>query len=198
MQEKNIANLREALNRLPSYPPPTEAWEGIAGELKPVLADKLPTYTPSATVWNSISRDMAAADVVAAKQRLARQRSLPLRRLAGVAAAVALLLVCVFAVNRYQDRQIVTVAYSQEAAPAPFVDDSGLDEASFKRAIAEIEARNDPTLNSLHHELVELTEATQDIKAMLASYGDDPKVIRQLAEIERDRSDIYRRIIVIL
>jgi hypothetical protein len=90
------------------------------------------------------------------------------------------------------------VAYSQETAPARSSVDVNLekDELSFQNAIAEIEARNEPGLNALRHELDELTEAKEDIKAMLVSYGEDPSVIRQLAEIERGRSDIYRRIIV--
>lgn len=90
----------------------------------------------------------------------------------------------------------VSVSYAQEVAPATTVHDWSEDEESFSKVIAQIEQRNEPKLNILQHELTELTEAKEDMKAMLVAYGDDPSVIRQLAEIERDRSDIYRRIIV--
>lgn len=196
MKEKNTDKLREALGRLRSYEAPASAWEGIAGELRPVLADKLPSYQPAAGVWNRISREMERADETAAQRRMARQRSLPLRKIVRVAAAIALLLSIAFGVDRYQDRQIVTVTYSQEVAPSPTLQDWDDNEDSFKNAIVEIEARNEPGLNSLRHELDELTYAKEEIKAKLVSYGEDPAMIRQLAKIERDRSDIYRRIIV--
>lgn len=197
--ERNKPTLRDALDRLPQHLPPPATWDDIADALPPPLAGKLPVYAPNATVWNAISRRMEAEDEAAGRHRAARLRRLPLRRLLGAAAAaVAVLLVAVFALRSPDHRQQVTVAYHQEATPAPFVDDSGLDDGSFDRAIAAVEARNEPGLNSLRHELDELTAARQEVKAMLASYGDDPAVIRQLAEIERDRSDIYRRIIVAL
>ena len=44
-------------------------------------------------------------------------------------------------------------------------------------------------------EYEELSTAHQDVEAMLVSYGQDPKLIRQMADIERERSDIYRQII---
>jgi len=187
-----------ALDRLREYEAPTSAWDGITANLKPVLSDKLPTYAPAAGVWNSISRKMEQADEAQAQRRMARERYLPLRKLAGVAAAVALLVTVGLGINhKLQTRQTVSVAYSQEVAPPQEVPDWNLDDESFNNAIAEIEARNEPTLNTLGLELNELTEASNEIKAVLVSYGEnDPRLIRQLGEIERDRSDVYRRIIV--
>jgi hypothetical protein len=196
MKEKNTDKLREALDRLRPYEAPASAWEGIAEGLHPVLADQLPSYQPAAGVWNSISREMERADETAAQARFAKQRSLPLRSIAGIAAAIVLLISLGFGISRYQDRQIVTLAYSQEVAPPPTLQDWDDNEDSFRNAIAEIEIRNEPGLNSLRYELDELTDAKEEIKAMLVAYGNDPGVIRQLVEIERDRSDIYRRIIV--
>jgi len=201
MKEKNADKLRDALNRLPQHDAPASVWDAIDAGLTPTLAEKLPTYQPAAGVWNNISRKMEEADVTAAREQTvaastAKVRSLPLRKLAGIAAAVVLLLtVGVGLAREYQGRQIVTVSYSQEATPALNkleIDDS---EASFERVRQEIADRNEPRLNALGHELAELDEAKDKMKAMLVSYGEDPGIIRQLAEIERDRSDIYRRII---
>ena len=198
MQEKNKQTLRDALNRLREHEAPVSAWEGIAANLKPVLADKLPTYAPAAGVWNAISREMEQVDEVSAQRRLAKERSLPLRKLAGIAAAAALLITVGLGLNKeLQARQTVSITYSQEVAPAKEIPDWEVDESSFDYARAEIEARNEPTLNTLGLELDELTGASNDIRAMLVSYGeDDPGLIRRLGEIERDRSDVYRRIIV--
>lgn len=198
MKEKNSKTLRDALARLREHEAPASAWDGIASRLKPVLADKLPTYTPAAGVWNAISRKMETADAAVAQRKFAKKRTLPFRKLAGIAAAVALLVTVGLGLNReLQARQTVKIAYSQEVAPAKKIADWEVDEKSFDYAFSEIEARNEPVLNTLGLELDELTEASNDIKAMLVSYGEnDPGLIRQLGEIERDRSDVYRRIIV--
>ncbi|MFT6001170.1 MAG: hypothetical protein ACI81P_003639 [Neolewinella sp.] len=194
MKEKNANKLRDALNRLPAYDAPSSAWDAINTGLTPTLADQLPTYQPAAGVWNAISREMEVAEVVA-QQAGAKQRSLPWRKLAGIAAAIVLLLTAGIGLNSVDRPQKVTVAYHQEAAPPITIPDWDDHEASFTNALAEIEARNEPKLNALGQELEELTEAKEDIKAILVAYGEDASVIRHLAEIERDRSDIYRRII---
>lgn len=195
MKEKNHDKLRDALNGLPSYDAPGSAWDAIDAGLTPTLADKLPSYQPAAGVWNAISREMEQAEVVASQQSDAKQRRLPLRKLAGIAAAVALLVTVGLGLNSIDRPAKVTVAYHQEVAPAMTIADWEEDEESFTNALAVIEQRNEPRLNALGQELLELTEAKEEAKAMLVAYGDDASVIRQLAEIERDRSDIYRQII---
>ncbi|MEM9929970.1 MAG: hypothetical protein AAF840_09140 [Bacteroidota bacterium] len=193
MKEKNHERLREALNKLPGYDAPQSNWDGIAEGLTPTLSDQLPSYTPPAGVWNNLSREL---EVEATAQTAKRRRLWP-RAIAGAAAALALLITLGLGLqNGIANKQKVTVAYSQEAAPAQHSIDWQEGEESFAFAIAEIEARNEPKLNNLRHELDELTEAREEIKIILAAYGEDPQVIRQLAKIERDRSDIYRRIIV--
>lgn len=193
MKEKNADRLREALNRLPQHDAPADAWAGITKGLSPTLADRLPTHQPPAGVWNSLSRKLEAE---ATAEPVAKRRHLPVRLLLGAAAAIALLLtVGLGLVSGFQHQQSVSVAYSQEVAPAKSLYDLTAEEESFERARAEIAARNEPALNELGHELAELDEAKDRVKAMLVAYGDDPSIIRQLAEIERDRSDIYRRII---
>jgi hypothetical protein len=196
MKEKNHDKLRDALNGLPAYDAPGSAWDAINAGLTPTLADQLPTYQPAAGVWNAISREMEQAEVATLQQAEAKERQLPWRKLAGIAAAVALLLTVGFGLKNGIDQPAkVTVAYHQEVAPAMTTPDWDDNEASFTNALAEIKARNEPKLNALGEELVELNEAKEEYKAILVAYGEDASVIRQLAEIERDRSDIYRQII---
>ena len=204
MKEHNADNLRRALNRLPQYDAPAGNWAAIERQLTPPLRDRLPAHQPPATVWNAINAELTAgrAELSDGEHAPAVVRTLPnrrraLRRVLAYAAGLLLLLTAGFGLQDYlAGRAQVSVAYSREPAPSPFTDDSELEESSFARAVAQIEARNEPTLNSLRLELDELTAAKREVKAMLVSYGNDPAVIRQLAEIERDRSDIYRRIIV--
>lgn len=208
MPDKNYRTLREALDALPDLGAPAGAWESISKAMDPSLADRLPAYRPPAEVWNGLSRQLEDATSQPTPRALSpddggRQpgaRIRPLwKRVAGIAAALALLLSVGFGLLRdYDAGPTVSYAFHQEAAPAPIVNDWTLDDARFAEVAAEVEARNVPALNILGHELTELTEASQEVQAMLVAYGDDPKVVRQLAEIERDRSDIYRRIIVLL
>ena len=206
MKEKNYDTLRDALDALPQYGAAAGAWEGIEKAMTPPLAERLPAYRPPAEVWNGLSRRLDAVErpeQTPAGTTTAPPATAKVRRLwptvMGIAAALALLLSVGFGLLRnYDAGPTVTYAFSQEPAPAPIVKDWHLEDANFAVVTAEIEARDEPALNTLHHELTELTEASQEVQAVLVAYGDDPKVVRQLAEIERDRSDIYRRIIVSL
>ncbi len=195
MKEKNYDRLRAALDRLPEYDPPARSWPEIErglereGEsVREPLSSRLPTYVPPTTVWNAVNEGLDA------QKRVVRRR-LP-RRLLAAAAAVALLLFAAVGISRWTSGPRVTYAYSQESQPDPVTSDWDDDEASFQRARAEVRQRDEPILNNLGHELDELNSAREEVKAMLVAYGESPAVIQQLAEIERERDDVYRRIIV--
>lgn len=192
MKEKNKKTLRDALDQLPEYGANAGAWKGIQAGLSPTFGERLPSYQPPAEVWNGLSQALnRPAPVVALRRR-------SLGWLGGIAAS--LLVLIALGVGLWPEAlnagPKVSLSYTQESAPATSSHDWNADEESFNRVIAQIEERNEPTLNTLNMELAELTEAKEEMKAMLVAYGEDPSVIRQLAEIERDRSDIYRRIIV--
>ncbi len=208
MKEKNREMLRGALSRLPQYAPPAGLWAGVRRQLEPGLADRLPSYQPPPEVWNELSAhlqmqqegDGAQVRALAGKeQQSPRSRSLrryrPLRWVA-VAAGFLLLLTAAYQLLADEAGPTVSYAYQREAAPTATARDWEDDESSFTAVLNELEHRNEPELNTLRMELDELTEASQEVKAMLVAYGDDPQVVRQLAAIERDRSDVYRRIIV--
>ena len=187
MNERNYDRLRQALDRLPIYSPPEDNWAAISRALDPPLGERLPTYAPPPEVWNAVSKGLDTAP---------RVRRLPPRRLLAIAAAVLLLLSAGMFLLRYDPGPSVSYAYGQEAQPAAVVADWDDDEESFVRARQKVQQRNEPRLNNLGHELDELTSAREEVKAMLVAYGDDPDVIQQLAAIERERDDVYRRIIV--
>lgn len=179
MREKNYTTLREALDRLPSYEAPPLGSSRLTTE-------HLPTYAPPPAVWNKVNEGLARRPSV---------RRLPRRVLLGIAASLLVLVVAAFAML-YDAGPRISYAYEREAAPTPVVADWNEDETSFDRARREIERRDEPSLNSLGHELDELNAAREEIKSMLVAYGEDPIVINQLAEIERERDDVYRRVLV--
>ena len=196
MKEKNYRTLRDALDRLPEYEPGPVAWSNIADHLaeaagrnRASLAERLPTYAPPPQVWNKVSQGLDAPPVAAVRRLPVRQWG------AAVAAAVVLLLIAVPLLT-YDAGPEITYAYTQEATPEPVVADWDDDESSFVRAREAVQERNEPHLNNLGYELDELTSAREEVKAMLVAYGEDPGIVRQLAEIERERDDVYRRIII--
>ena len=202
MKERNYDNLRRHLDGLPEHTPPAGLWRKLEGRLADQSAaplnERLPSYAPPPDVWNHIGRELDAQPV--APLRLAHRRPRRNRWLA-VAAAVALLLSAgAFVINRSATTTsgpTITYAYTQEPAPARTpVNDWDEDEASFERVRSAIAERDEPVLNVLASELDELTSAREEVKAMLASYGEDAGMVKQLAAIERERSDVYRRIIV--
>ncbi|NJB87657.1 hypothetical protein GGR26_003441 [Lewinella marina] len=194
MKEKNYDRLRRALDQLPDYGPDDQTWEHIQGGLdapRVPLAEQLPTYAPPAQVWNALSRELPPAG----RRRLSVVRQAG-RRVAALAAAAMVALLVAAGLYLRDEGPEVTYAYYQEAAPAPVVADWDEDEDSFDRAREVVQQRNEPRLNHLGQELDELTSAREEVKAMLVAYGEDPSIVRQLAEIERERDDVYRRIIV--
>lgn len=211
MKDRHYQTLQDALDALPQYGADAGAWAGIERAMTPLLAERLPAYRPPAEVWNGLSRRLDTANqpdtanqhnTPAPAPGTGRHRTATGRRLrarTAVAASLAVMLSVGFAlVGGYRTGPTVTYAFHREPAPAPIVEDWTWEDDNFATTFAEIEARDEPALNTLHRELTELTEASQEVQAILSAYGNDPRVVRRLAEIERDRSDIYRRIIVSL
>ncbi|OAV42878.1 hypothetical protein [Lewinella sp. 4G2] len=198
MKELNKRTLHDGLNALPQHDPAPGVWREIDRQLTPSLGDRLPSYQPPPAVWNGLAEELSRAE--AAPQPAATVtrplRKLPLRWLS-VAAAFLLTLGIAYTVATADGGPTVTYAFNKEVAPSTQpVQDWDDDEESFARVLAQLEAINEPELNTMRMELEELTEAKEEVKAVLVAYGDDPAVVRQLAAIERDRSEIYRRIIV--
>lgn len=196
MKEKNRTTLRNALGRLPQYDPPAGAWGAIGRNLNPELGDRLPSYQPPAAVWNGLAAQLNEATAEAGE----RQQSLfslnhQSRRWLGIAASLLLVVSLSFGIASRSTGPKITYSYGKAAAPAVSLLDFDTEEESFNNVMAQLEQIDQPDLNTLRVELKELNAAKEEIKTMLENYGKDPQVIRQLAEIERERSDVYRRII---
>jgi hypothetical protein len=206
MKEYNRESLRKALDRLPQYDPAPQNWSEIAGALDrtasaastgthraaPDLNNRLPQYSPPPSVWNQINEQLNQP--AAAARPLRRRWPAALWR---VAAAVALL-VGSYAIYQSLDRgPEITYSYRKETNFEPtFVADWRQEEPQFQSLAEDIADSDNPAVNRLRTELEELTSARGDVEAMLENYGHDPHLVRQLGEIERERSELYRQLIV--
>ena len=93
----------------------------------------------------------------------------------------------------------VTLKYGEETLQQFSLDiDWNLDEDIFVQLEAYLDQTNDPTINKLRMEYEELSSAHGEVEGMLRSYGQDPQLVRQMADIERERTDIYRQIIELI
>ena len=195
--EKNRDTLRNALRSLPSYEPPADLWDKIDAELSspanseiPQLQE-LPTYAPPASVWNRLSKQLDGEPKVG-------RRRLSVVWVSGIAATLALLIIAGVSLIR-EPAPKITKHYSQETIAQFAVDvDWTADDESFDRLQEQLAQVNDPTLNNLKVELEELNSAREEVEAIMHTYGNDPKLVHQLGEIERVRSDIYRQIIELI
>lgn len=202
MKELNYDRLRAALDRLPSYTPPTGLWPGISSGLDAGPAEqqqvpelRLPEYSPPSTVWNSINTQLDQGH----KQR---SRMRVVYRWAAKAAGILLLFSAGYFTATRDPGPTVEVAETVERIPSTIarqpievtVASFGGEDPAFNSLLQELESLNRPSLNRYRYELQELTEAKEEVEAMLLSYGHDPAILNQLAEIERERSEVYRRI----
>ncbi len=191
MEEKNKSTLRQALDQLPQYQPPDSLWGNIESDLErpqPLPLDRLPGYTPPPQVWNHLNEALDQNN----------QRRLRIRRLRIVGLAAGFLLaIGLFAWFEARQGPTITVAYSQEpASEVVLTKDWDADEQSFDQITVDPwELDRGSEFADLQFELEELSQAKEEVKAMLVAYGGDPQLVRQLSNIERERSAVYRQII---
>ncbi|MEM1215242.1 MAG: hypothetical protein AAGJ82_06135 [Bacteroidota bacterium] len=201
--EKNRNTLRSALRQMQSYEPPADAWSALEARLgepaktteAPLLAaiDRLPSHTPPVGVWNKLTQDLDQQRDDAKRIRLHARRQWMLR----IAAVVVLALTAgVVLNNRLADRPNISKKYTQETMQQFQLDiDWDADEGTFEQLEQQLAQLNDPTLNKLRLEYEELSLAHEDVQGMLKAYGQDPQLVRKMADIERERTDIYRQIL---
>lgn len=198
MYEHNKDSLRRAIEQLKEHTPPADLWSKIAEGLEeeddkqqPLkeAVQRLPAYTPPVNVWNKLSKQL---DEDTSKRRL---RVVRRRQILGWAAAAAVVLSAV-AWLMHEPGPSVRLQYAQETMQEFNLQvDWNSDEGTFAQLEEILSGVNDPEINKLRLEYEELSTAHHDVEAMLVSYGQDPQLVRQMADIERERTDIYRQII---
>ncbi len=197
MKEMNKKHLEEALRQLPTYRPTEGVWVSIYQELStdplPTAVKNLPTHTPPASVWNHINHALSSSN--AEQPKLYAQAIKFIRWGTSIAAAILLFSVGYFVATLSQKTR-VSYSIRQETAQLQNVKaDWNDEEVSFERVMAQLREVKDPYLQSLLRDLVELSAAKHEVEKMLRDYGNDHHVIRQLADIETKRAQVYRQAI---
>ncbi len=190
-------------NRLPSYDPPDELWEGIRQRLeeareapwRPFL-DELPQHEPPDEVWAAI------------RTRLNTTR--PTRRLwpwwaAGAAAAAIALVMPMFGLwqqaSEPEAADIVwhteTVSEDQLIAAADLAEEEALEEVL--RICQEYPFLcEDPEVQQLKAELQEVAAAKRRLGARLTPWDTEPELVRIFARLERQEAHLMRQLVAVL
>ncbi len=205
MEEFNKKTLIEALSSLPDYEPKEELWDRIeaAAEEESLLPKSayrsLPAYDPPATVWQHIARKLD-------QQASEKGRVVPLvwRRALAVAVSLAFIVFSVLMLNNQpKGTEEYSLSYSTEM-PDPLLvkQDWDEDEEAFQQFLEICEAKKyiceQPAFRQLQSELEELTDAKLALKEAVGDYGTDAELVTQIKEIELERTDLLKKMMVML
>ena len=196
MLEKNKDKLSQLLGQLPVYQPPGEVWEQIEQSFPEKSAkglERLPQYEPPERVWTKIESGL--------NQKTPKPR--PYLLWITAAAAVTALVWLVWSAAPLEVNSGATVSgisFSREFVDASLLqrdweqDDEDFELVSKLCATSSFTCAN-PDMQTLQMELEELTEAKEALEKALGTYGADADMIAQLAQIERRRTAILKRML---
>lgn len=198
--EQNRATLKKAILALPSYQAPEGLWNDIAQQLDEEASsssfasviDELPEYRPPAFVWENINQ---ALEEPVSKPALKVLSSSFLTR----AAAVLLIIAASYlGYTLFNTGNEAKVSYAESTIMEnPVEIDFQEDEPMIRMVSQAFEespvARQQSDYDRLLGELKELDQARQDVLDMMESYGEDSQMIKELADIERSRTDIVMK-----
>jgi hypothetical protein len=197
MLEKNKDKLSKLLSELPVYQPPGEVWEQIEQSFPEKSAtglERLQQYEPPDRVWTKIES--------ALNQKTPKPRPY-LLWISAAAAAVTALVWLVWAAAPLEANSGATVSgisFSREFVDASLLqrdweqDDEDFELVSKLCAATSFTCAN-PDMQTLQMELEELTDAKEALEKALGKYGADADMIAQLAQIERRRTAILKRML---
>ena len=207
MEEINKKTLIESLSALPEHEPPDKVWAAIEAEMEAATDTpytrqqlrELPEHEPPTGIWSAIEKRLDRAGQESGK-------IVPLlgRISLAVAASLALLLAAYWLLqDAGQAPDEFTISYSTEVADDQLLEhDWNEDEEAFEQFHQLCEAKKyiceHPEFQVLKTELDELTEAKESIQAAIGSYGTDPELVIQIKEIELERTDVLKKMMVML
>ena len=193
-EDRHREKLKKALNALPTYQPEESVWEGIRHQLDleeqqtkfQAALQSLPTYEPPAEVWTVIESGLE-------KNRHARVR-IRWMRLGAAAAILAGLALALPWLSSFKNVTQIKIVYSEEIGSSVLPSSWNEDEEAIALLVRTAEARPDFLPNDYHHllmqELEELSSAKTELQEAIDLYGINDQLAREMAEIERARTDI--------
>ena len=200
MLEKNKNILQDALIRLPEHNAPEMLWPKLeAGlQLEALIDSKiplLPEHQPPDWVWTNLDAQINSAKPGAQKPGLVRMWPLW-----AAVASICLLLCAVWFMmpSGSEGGAEVSIRYSEEKADTVLLALAREPEDEAFRLVAAICRQpapvcKDPEFIQLKAELDELTSAKSELREAMGLYETNPELNEQLTRIERERSELLRK-----
>ncbi|MCB0518955.1 MAG: anti-sigma factor [Lewinellaceae bacterium] len=206
MEEHNKKTLIEALSSLPDHEPEDELWDRIQHKLKgqddliPKDAIRsLPVHEPPARLWAGIAEQLDAQP--AEKGRVVR---ISWKKAMALAASFALIVFAFFQWKaKPEGEKGYSISYAVENLdPLLAAQDWDEDEDAFVQFLEICEAKKyiceQPAFQQLRSELEELTLAKNSLKEAVGDYGANASLVTQIKEIELERTDLLKKMMVML
>lgn len=202
--DKNKHTLEEAIGKLPQYQPPTMLWDQLSEELEMDRQDvqwrskivDLPQHEAPSFIWDNIAQELPAEAPVQRRGKLVRL----LPRIAAAASVLLLLAVGFWWQGRSTEK--VELLITQEIVPgAEWPEDWQQEDAEIE-SVMQL-AANSPMerpedFERLKADLEELNSARAELLELMEAYGKDPKVLKEIGEIERQRSAVVKQVVSLI
>lgn len=197
--EEQKASLKQAIAALPSHEVPSFVWDEIALQLDDDLKDRLmvetipqlATYGAPKFVWDQIEKKL---DQPRSSKLIALNNW---RTLASIAASLLILITLAYQLWPNSEPPASYTAYTEPVDQYLLEADWDADEATFAQVVKMHDDYSktfkDRESIGLKAELQELNEARKELKTALDLYGNDHELIRQLAALERDRTQVIKK-----
>ncbi|HKK79176.1 MAG TPA: hypothetical protein VJ933_06085 [Phaeodactylibacter sp.] len=202
-ERDNEAGLKSRLRELPAYDPPAAVWKRIDQSLQTSGAEvplqeqlqQLSAYDPPAEVWENIKQALPGN---------ADRRVVPMYTwLARIAALIALAAGAWY-LWPSDHNTALQASYGHSTEPASLAWNADVEgwpeeERAIQHAVEQFQddplARSSDHYDDLMDEWEELNEAKAAIAEIMELYGKDAQLIRQMSEIEQERSSLLRRMV---
>ncbi len=183
--------MKDPLNSLPQYDPPEEVWENVRSVLEGDSALRaslkhLPQYEPPGKIWGGI------------KKELENKKRFLIYRLAAAAAILLIPLGAWWFLNKPVSSERITISFSQEVVQKrPVLSNEEADREITQMVDGWCEQYDwictTDEFIYLKNELEDLSQARVRLLKAIGPYDDNPVLITTLSRIERERSEVLRR-----
>lgn len=197
--EEQKTSLQRAITALPSYEAPPFVWEEINVQLDQdhqdqIIKETIPqlaAYEAPTMVWEGIENTL---DKPASTKLVSLFNW---KQLTKIAAGLLLLLSIGYGLWPSDQTEVSYTAHTEPIDQYLLEADWDADEATFAQVVKLHEEYSktfkDTESASLKAELQELEEARKELKTAIELYGNDHELIRQLAALERDRTQVIKQ-----
>ena len=196
-------NWKEAIQHLPEYEPRPDLWDHVEANLRAdatmdrALAD-LPVFEPQAEAWEQIAGRL--------EKPVVRPLWLTSFRWA-VAAAIAVLVVGLWAVFEPASDEKVTITYATETVENELASNSELLKSSADQKVEifineqceqQIVVCQKPEVKELKQQLSKLSSRKEAVEQELKLFGNDPVLVQAQIKIENERAEVTKQLVRIL